>query len=133
MKTFDEYREYLNQQLKHLIINNDQDLLNFTKLLLNYGKVALKFYPKEIAKLAHKYKFYGIKEYEMLDHIKEIKISNQKVFISTKNKTYIYPLISVADEVLKKENMEPLDMLLLLSLTLDNKQQGLFQLINKNT
>lgn len=129
MKTFDEYRDYLQHQLNHLIINNDQDLLSFTKLLLNYGKVASKFYPDDIAKLAHKYKIYGFKEHEFLDHIKEINFKDQSVIFKTKDKSYTYPLVSVSS-TLANSQIEVLDMFILLAVSLDNRHQGLFQLIN---
>lgn len=129
MKTFDEYREYLQHQLNHLIINNDQDLLSFTKLLLNYGKVASKFYAEDVAKLAHKYKIYGFKEHEFLEHIKEINFKDQNVIFKTKDRSYIYPLVSVSN-TLASNQIEALDMFILLSISLDNRNQGLFQLIN---
>ena len=129
MKSFPEYKDYLRQQLNHLIINNDQDLLSFTKLLLNYGKVAIRYYPQEVEDLAQDLGFYGIKEHELLNHIKEITFKDHKVFIKTKTKSYQTDLISTSKTLLKSQ-MDVIDMFVLLSICLDNKQQGLFQLVH---
>lgn len=130
MKSFLEYKEYLDHQLKHVLIQTDQDLVSFTKFLLNYGKVALKYFPEDIEKLAHKVKAYGIKETELLDYIESVSFKDEMVIITTKDKkTFNFNKFSSSAELLKS-NIDTVDLVLLISVTLDNKRQEVFQLFH---
>ncbi len=131
MKSFQEYREYLVQNLNHLIINNDNDVASFTKFLLNYGKMALKYYPDDIYWLCNKYSIYGLKENELIVGIKEISFIDTFVVIKTLDKKiYKFPRVSVFNELEKVDNLDSIDFLILLSISLTNSQQELFQLVN---
>ena len=130
MKTFDEYRDYLAIQIKHLLINDDNDLLNLTKLLLNYGKVALKYYPKEVDALLCKLNIYGLKEDELLtNHIKIEFKGNSVIFKTSDKKLYSFPIESFSHSIEKNEN-DVLDLMIALSISLVNKKQELFQIFS---
>lgn len=127
MKTFAEYKEYLQDQTKALLINNEEDLLSFTRFLINYGKVARQYFPEEIASLAGQYGVYGLREEELLESILQIQFKDQKVYIKTKDKkVHAFDLFSVAKGL---QGPESLDLLILLSVSLDNHVQGLFQVV----
>lgn len=127
MKNFSEYKEYLGSQLKVLLINNEEDLLSFTRFLINYGKVAKHYFPEEVQKLARKYSLPGFQEEELLEPILQIQFKDTKVYIKTKDKKiHSFDLFSVAENLQGPDN---LDLLILLSLTLDNHQQGLYQVV----
>lgn len=129
-KNFTEYKDYLRQQVKHLLINNEEDLLSFTKFLINYGKVALKHYPQEVDKLAHQSKIYGFKEIELLNQVTQVQFKDQSVIIKTTDKkNYTFPLFSVAD-TLHPQPLDLIDLLILLSISLENKHQEIFQVVN---
>jgi hypothetical protein len=131
MKTFPEYKDYLEQQLKHILINNETDLLSFSKFLLNYGKVALKYFPLEVEQIAHKNRIYGFKEDEFLENIASIEFKNQTVIIKTSDsKSYTFSAYSSGEILSQNAQAEVLDLLILLSISLDNKKQEVFQLIN---
>ena len=130
MKPFEEYKDYLAIQIKHLLINDDNDLLNLTKLLLNYGKVALKYYPKEIDLLIKELAIYGLKEDELLsNHIKVEFKGNLVVFKTSDNKTYSAEMASFSNSI-EKHQGNTLDLMIALSVSLVNKKQELFQIVS---
>jgi hypothetical protein len=127
VKTFSEYQDYLAVQTKTLLINNEEDLLSFTRFLINYGKVAKQYFPDDIAKLAARHGMYGFKEEELLEPVLQIQFKDQKVYIKTKDKKiHSFDLFSVADVL---QGSDSLELLILLSVALDNHAQALFQVV----
>lgn len=127
MKTFTEYKEYLQDQTKVLLISNEEDLLSFTRFLINYGKVARQYFPEEIAALAGQYSIYGLREEEILESVLQIQFKDQKVYIKTKDKkVHYFELISIAEQL---QGNDSIDLLILLSVSLDNHLQALYQVV----
>lgn len=129
MKTFDEYLQYIDDRIKPLSINSELDLINFTKLLNNYGKVAVKFYPDNVEKIIHKYKMRGFLEFDLLEPIDQVEISNEKILFKIAQYQYEYSLVSPVDSF--NSGMKRSEMFLLFSLLLDNNRQALYQLFHK--
>lgn len=128
MITFEEYKEYLNLQLRHLIISSDADLISFTKLMVSYGKLGWKFYSKEIKELARIHNIKGF-DHEITKGIKSFALKNNKVIVEAKDGSKLEIDWTSASEDLKSLDIPSLDKMVLLSVLLSNENQLKYQFI----